>query len=438
MREIARTAAALLVLTVLGCSGPDTRRGAAEATPEEQTPAPLLLDTQGGLAGTGKALAELLAKKFPEEQGGRLAVGWDARAPWLLPLAKGFTSAWPSALMLQDLGVQASKEDEAYLQLDPAAFSGLLWLEPVLSGTGALEALDVDLRSTSRSHAVHSLYSCQPPLGLSDSPKAGPAEQPLIPWMNLQDRALAMAWEGDKGRMWVASADTVQRIDPSSRHAVQHWGLPPLPPGTQEGRQVLHEIQDEGRGQMGWFDLARGQGRLFAENAEGQYEPAGAIEGFPLPEKVQRFFTAPFAADGSAFSIQDFRGQELATCVDLARFSAEQGSLFALLGADGAVRGLRGSDLALMSGPKVRASALCTSEHALLAASQEKPYRVIASRPNALGDWAPLWTSPQLPGPVTALCAGSLQGGLTLFVAVDAGNHSDIYALALPQEAGKP
>lgn len=437
MRRAMHGAAAAFILTSLlaGCAGPAVREKVPSAAPEEAARSELRLQTAGGLPDVGRRLADLVRSRFPDAQWGRLLLAWDPRSAWLTPLGKGFSGNWASCVLATDLGLAGSRADEIYIQLDPSYFHALLWIQPGLDPSGVFSSLTLELRSIGTGPAWEATIPLEPPLTLSRQvPKERGAPLPP-PWLSVPEPLRAMSWAADSSQFWTASSSTISRLDFATKKALQEWSLPPLSSIAGLPRAVLSDLSDESAARIGWFDLERGQGRVYERATGGIWEPAQNIDGYPFADRVLRFVRAPYDAQQGVFSVQDFKGQDLGHCVDIVRFAGPGGSHFGLLSSDGTVKILRGSDLAIVNGPvSFRAAALTGLGELLFAASDSPPFEVRAYRLDPRGAWEETWHSPLLPAAATALCAGVQGGSATVFIAVPAAGGSTVYAVPIKGE----
>ena len=437
MRRALPTAAAAFFLAALlaGCAGPPARENIPSATPEEAARPELKLQTTGGLPEVGRRLADLLRSRFPDAQWGRLLLAWDPRSTWLFPLGKGFSGNWPACVLATDLGLAGARAEEVYIQLDPSYFRALLWIQPGLDPSGGFSSLTLELRSLGSGPAWEATIPCEPPLVLSrqaSKERGAPLPQP---WLALPEPLRAMAWEAGPSQLWTASSAKITRLDFATKKAVQEWNLPLLPSSAGQPRAVLSDLSEESAARMGWFDLERGQGRVYEKRAGGIWESAESIDGYPFADRVLRFIKAPYDAQQGVFSVQDFKGQELGRCVDVARFAGPGGSHFGLLDPDGTVKVLRGSDLTVVNGPvSFRATSITGLGGLILAASESPPFEIRAYRLSPRGVWEEAWHSPQLPAAAAALCAGEPGGAATVFIAVPAPGGSTVYAVPVKGE----
>ncbi|MGC8723820.1 MAG: hypothetical protein ACP5VF_08100 [Acidobacteriota bacterium] len=174
MERTLRPLAALLPLLLLlvacaerGSRGPGATETAAGASAE----APVV-QTAGGLYPTGERLARYLRSKYPAYENGRWAVGWNSNIPWMTRLGLSVQEHWPFSVSLMGLGAVAFNSDQAYIQLDPSSFAGLIWLEPMVTPKGLLEAVKVTFRPIGALPYVQTIIACEP--GLSIIPQAAP------------------------------------------------------------------------------------------------------------------------------------------------------------------------------------------------------------------------------------------------------------------------
>jgi hypothetical protein len=439
MKGILRCAAltASFLTLLVACGGPSVRQDVPTGTPEETAPPELTLATAGGLPEMGRRLADLLRARYPDTQWGRLVLAWDSRSTWLSPLGRGFSANWRSCVLATDLGLSAARAEDVFIQLDPSYFRGLLWLQPLLDSSGRLASLRAELKTIGPGPVLEACIPCDPPLPLSaQAPRKRDALLPPA-WLDWTGSVEAMTWEGGS-RLWIASSDAISRVDFASKKVVQEWNLPSAQSQPGRLRSVLADLSDGGTSKVGWFDLGRGQGRLYAKGGGESFEALQSIDGYPFTERVLRFVRAPFDAEDGLFVVQDFKGQELSRCLEVARFSGPGGTLFGLLEPEGTVKALKGSDLAVVNGPlSAQASAIGGFGGVLLTASAVPPFEVRAFRFSSRGAWEEAWSSPPLPAAATALCAGEPGGVATLIAAVPTQGGSAIYAFGLGAGTGR-
>jgi hypothetical protein len=416
--------AALVLACASGPAGGPPPEGAPAAT---GLPTPGAIATQGGMEAAGRSLAQSLSARFSGYWSGRVAVGWDSRQGWLRALGEGFALRWHSAVLLTDMGAVAHSEDQAFIQLDPSSFAGLLWISPEVSSQGELVALDLSLTSTQGRPAERLRLECSPALALrSGAAPASEAPPALLVRLPGPVRALFCSAEGE---LWVALPDQVERLGGDGR-PLQTWDLGP--PSSSPGRAVLGNGEEGGTPeQVGFFDLGRGTGWWFRREASGPYVRGEAIRGYPLAERLQRFFSAPFDPASNAFQVQDFQGKPLATAAGLTRFQGPSGSLFGLLGTEGGLSILDGSRLAVLPGPSLQpVAALAGYGKLLFDATSEPPFVVRAHLLSPSGAWQTAWTSAPFASPVTSLSAGLLKGGFQVFAGVrETDGTGAVYAM---------
>ena len=403
--------------------------------PEPRASAPsggMTITAAGSLEGTGRALADLLKAGHSDYEAGRTAVGWNSRLAWLVPLGEGFAHRWHGAVLLTDIGVLTATEEQAFVQLDPSTFGGLFWLTPDVTPQGDLVAIRVSFRSTRSLPPAEYLVAVEPPLALVSHVRASSsALAPLHPWLHLDQAPSALFWEAPFGRLWLAFADRIERRDPVTRQAVQTLPLAPGPGAS--GPVVLGSLGAEGDAdRVGYFDGAHG-GWWYVRGEGGAYKRGPDLQGFPLAERLQRFLSAPYDSTAKAFDVADFKAQHIASCADMARFLGPGGSLFGLLGTDGSVSVLRGSDLGVEPGPQAEpAAAIAGGGSLLFLAGTGATPAVLGFRLTASDTWEKIWETPPLPQPIRALSWGLLQGKPVVFIAVEEHGEGDLYAAELP------
>jgi hypothetical protein len=405
--------------------------------PSDQGPAEVELDTAGGLPEVGRRLADFVRIRVPAAQSGRLALAWRRDSPWLTPVGEGFAANWPSCLLGEDLGIAALSAEQAYVQLDPGHFARLLWIEPRITPAGELAALDVELRSLGAGPTWSSSLLCRPPFPLGGARPDGQRRSPALEvWASFDEAPLALQGEPGGSRLWLAFSDRIVRLDVTTRQAVQEWSLPENPDRRDGSRAALADLTEGADVRIGWYDLSRAQGRVYEQEPGGRFTAAETTAGFPLPPRVQRFLTAPFDAESGEFVLTDFKGMEVARCLDVVRFSGPEGSLFGLLDSRGSLTVLKGSDLGLLNGPVAfPVSAAAEAGPVLLLARAFPPHEVMGFRLNSRGAWAEVWSSPPLPAPVTSLCAGGPEAAPLLFVSVRSDQGGLVHALPLSWRA---
>lgn len=424
------TGSALIAALVLGCASGPAGVAPPQGAPVDavEAPSPMEVATAGGLEAAGRSLADQLARRVPGYWGGRVAVGWDTRQGWLEPLGEGFARRWHSAVLLSDMGAVAHDENQAYIQLDPSSFAGLLWVNPEITAEGRLMALDLSLLSTQGRPVQRLRMTCSPPLALRPTSVLADGGAARL-WIRLPEPPRALFCSAG-GELWVALPGQVERLDQDGK-AVQSWDLGPAP--TAPGRAVLGSGEaGDANGDVGFFDLGRGSGWWFRRQPSGSYAREAASPAYPLAPRLQRFFSAPFDASAGEFQVQDFQGKLLASAADLARFQGPAGTMFGLLGPDGSLSVLDGNRLSVLPGPSLRpVAALAGHGSLLLDATADPPFVVRAHALSPSGAWQTQWTSAPLPSPVTSLTAGALGGKPQIFAGVGEAEGA-VYALECP------
>ncbi len=397
-------------------------------------PSTAVLNGKAGPAGVGGQLSRYLIKHFPEYGRGRMAIGWDESIVYMGRIAGAAAAQWPGAAPLSELGVEAKNEADAFSQLDPMSFAGLLWLSPDVVGNGELQSLSAVLRSTNGGPPVELLFTCSPPLLLAGGPSLPTTAGEPHRWLDLPSRVLAMGWESHGKRLWAATEKELFSLDPESGKETAKWPLPALTAGLNAGPSVLHEIPGpSGAGAMGWFDLGRQGGRLYEKNPSGRYEPTSLLEGYPLSRRISQFLSAPFDGDSSAFSLTDFRGDELGLCLDIVRFQGPKESLFAFLKPGGGLGVIQGHDLSVVSGPVSNGvSAIAASGKTLIVALKNGPNTLMGYTMSNNFVWQKVW---EMKGPrqsVQSLCVGAIAGKPVLFLGTADHEKGAIYIMNLP------
>ncbi len=413
-----RLVAAAALCLLMGCAASyPSRTGPAVSQPPASAGAPVV-GTEGGLAQVGRETATYLRNRYPAYDHGRMAVGWNGSLPYMNEVGSAFAAGWPRALPLFEIGVVASGSDQAFNQLDPATFSGLLWLEPDILPGPELAAVTVTLRSTNGAAPTEIILECRPPFVYGKQRHEEEPVQAMSRWLDLPSVPLALGWESSTGYLWAAMGDRLERLDSDTGASIQSWPIPPPQDRFNAGPAVLHEVNDGGIEKMGWFDLGYAEGRYYVKGASGAFQAGETIQAFPLSQKLQRFLSAPFDLLAGEFVLTDFRHEELGRFRDMTRFQGPRGSLFAFLRRDGSIGIVQGTDLSVVNGPNLRsASAVSSYGNYLLVASADAPYHVKAFVMTPGFVWESKWESPDLPGPATALCIGAPSGNPTLFIA---------------------
>lgn len=364
----------------------------------------------------GQRLGGLLVEKVTT---GRVAVAWPLASEWLAPLGHGLTAAWPACVLLADLGVTASNEEEAYRQMDPSSFGALLWLEATTTHDGSCPSLMAVLHPSKGQAPSRFKIECAPPLR-GPTPPAPPG---FSPWVELDGEVRAMAWESGAGALWAHAGGRLLRLDPVTGKAQQSWDLPPAPPDRTPGPSVLAYLPEEGgkSARIGWFDEGTGIGRWFVK-AAGGFSPGPDLATYPMPDRLLRFLTPSSESPGAPFVITSYQQKELCRCADFVRFPGPGTTCFACLTPDGQIKVVRGDTLAVLEGPPTEpASAIASASGLLLSAPRSPPFAVKGYRLQPGFTWEAAWTSPLLTAAPSALCAGEMGGRPVLFAALPGG-----------------
>ena len=171
VRPLAALLSLLLMLAACTEGGP---RGPRTAEPAVGAPAgPAMVQTGGGLSPTGERLARYLRSKYPAYENGRWAIGWNSAIPWMATLGRAVEEHWPYSVALESLGAEAATSEQAYIQLDPSSFAGLIWLEPIVSSKGRLDAVRVLFRPIGSFPYTETIVACQPGLSILPPTESG-------------------------------------------------------------------------------------------------------------------------------------------------------------------------------------------------------------------------------------------------------------------------
>jgi hypothetical protein len=425
---------ALAAGALMACaeSAPVTR--GPVSTPQEVGARPLILSTLGGLQGTGTSLADLLRQRYPSYDLGRLAVGWDSRATWLFPLGQGMAERWRACLLLSDLGVLAANADQAYVQLDPATFSGLIWIAPRMDPSGDMAAIDISLRSTRGSAPADLTVACDPPLALRPHADGG-ASGEARPWLKVPTAPTALFTEQPSGHLWIAWKGTIERMDPRSQTVLQSWPSPTTDSDSSvpQGAIVADVGGESDTARVGFFDPQSATGWWFLRQPDGSFIRGEALAAYPLTDRLTRFLTAPFDPQAGLFQLTDYKGDLLGSFKSMVRFLGPTGSLFAMVGDDGTLSVLRGDELSLMIGPTSKAATAVASSGRLLFVATLQPRPVItAYRLGPDSVWEYVWSSSPMTNPINALCVGNLGGRPVLLAGLAEGESGEIVSVQLP------
>ncbi len=434
LASTSRLVAAAALCLLLGCAASSPSRTGAAVSQPPLGAEPPIVGTEGGLVQVGRETAAYLIEHYPAFGHGRMAVGWNNSLPFINEVGSAFAAGWPRALPLSEIGVVASDSEHAFDQLDPATFSGLVWLKPDILPGPELAAVAVTLRSTNGTAPTEIVLECRPPFAYGKQRHEEEPAQAMSRWLDLPSAPLALGWESPTGYLWAATADRLERLDSDTGSSIQNWTIPPPEDRFSAGPAVLREVNDGGIEKMGWFDLGYAEGKYYVQGASGAFQAGEAIQAFPLSMKLQRFLSAPFDLLAGEFVLTDFRHEELGRFRDMTRFQGPRGSLFAFLRRDGSIGIVQGTDLSVVNGPNLRsASAVSSYGNYLLVASADAPYHVKAFVMTPGFVWESKWESEDLPGPATAICAGDPAGNPTLFIAEKGeGNGGVILRTVLP------
>jgi hypothetical protein len=329
----------------------------------------------------------------------------------------------------------AADVDQAYVQLDPATFSGLIWITPRLAPSGDVAALDVALRSTRGSTPADLMVTCDPPLALH--PHAdGDASGAFHPWLKLPSAPASLFTEQPTGNIWIAWRGTIERMDPRSQTVLQTWSTPTTDSeASSPGDAVVADVGGESDStRVGFFDRRSATGWWFLRQPDGSYIRGEALAAYPLSDRLTRFLTAPFDPQAGLFQLTDYKGDLLGSFKSMVRFLGPTGSLFAMVGDDGTLSVLRGDELTLMRGPTSKTATAVASSGRLLFVATLQPMTVItAYRLGSDSVWEYAWSSSPMANPVSALCVGSVEGRPTLLAGLGGNESGEIVSIRLPQ-----
>ncbi len=406
-----RALTALLLASALACGVPPARAPATAppAASFAAASAAWSLDGRGGVEPAAARLAERLRAERPELSRGKVAVAWPAGSDGAL--GRALVRGWGAgAVAAADLGLKGAGPADLLAQLDPATFSGLLWVvlrveAPVLEAWSPQ-----DLRRPTLSVPLR----FEPPLFRSVVPAAG--KNTARPWLQLSRPAAAVGWEPDGRTLWLRTPDRVVRLDAATRAELGSWPVPAL----EGGPSLLRWVPGRGvPGAMALFDLRLGEGRWFAPGPGGRFAPGERLASFPLEAHTSRFLAAPWNPTVSAFDLSTTPGEPLGPFTDLVRFQGPSFSVFAALAPDGRLWAVRGDLLALLPGPGPEpCSALASGGGTLYAARAGAPFVVLGFRLNADLSWEEVWRSESLAAPPVSLAAGERDGRTVLFALI--------------------
>jgi hypothetical protein len=450
---------------------------AAPEVPAPPPPGPSVSGAQG-LAGVGAALVKTAQTQWPQSLTGRVVLAWPRSEPWLKPAAAAAKSALPNAVLVSELGLSADRAENLYTQLDPSSFSVLFWMESGPAESGSLDS--VQLKIWPLQAASPETLTCQvsPPVSLAGAAPALPPEaaaEPLpAPWLSLSAVPAALGWEPGERRLWYVAGGRVVRFDPLTRMEDNSWAItppPPPPPQPDSGSPapsqtgaappaghssqsasppaqpgvpvitpgkgfVLRWVPAEGPlGAMGLFSRKEGWGRWYERSADQGWQPGAALPSFPMSTRLSRFFSAPFDSQTGGFQLINYNGETLGEFVNLVKVKGPGWTVIVCRNSDGSVWGVRGDLLTRIAGPAdFPADAIAGAGPWVFLATSTPPYSITAYRLNADHTWESTWTSPVLPGPVTAMTVGTPDKTATLFAAVSSPGSTDgvIYRLTPP------
>jgi|GEM_PF-3929641 len=437
-RRLYRTAIAAGILTLLLACAESNRRpvipppAKGETGPRE----PLLLNGKAGFEGVGGQAASALKKLLQLDRYEHIAVGWNGNLTFMTAVGDALSSMLPGATPLRDLGVLTNTRRQAFDQLDPSSFSALIWLSPDLWENDRLSGLHVHFMPTNGGSPTDILFTCRPPAGPPSQKDATPSQSTVeTRWIKLEEKPIALGWESAAGRLWVSGAKTIFVFAPNDWKRVASFHLPAPAEDRSAGPSVLREVlEDTGLSSMGWFDLGRRFGRLYVNGPGGLPQPAAVLDGFPLSTREARFLKAPEDEVEKAFSLADFRDQELGLCVDIVRFRGPAGSLFAFLQQDGTIGVVEGRNLTVVNGPTTEpVSAVAAFLDTLIAAKGGDHPVVEGYVMTTDYTWKRKWSIEVPNGEILSVCTGLMNGKRVIFTGMTRKGEGGIVVKGIPR-----
>lgn len=424
-----------ILILLLACAENNRRPEITPPRAESGTGAPALLILNGasGFKAVGEEAAVSLKKLLPINRYDKTAIGWNGDLPYMTEVGNALSSKLEGATALGDLGVQTHTRRQAFDQLDPTSFSALIWLSPDPYGNGKLSGLRVYFMPTNGGSPTDLLFTCRPAAGAAPRKSATPP-QPAAEsrWITIEEKPTALGWESASRRLWVSGANTILVLDSNGWKKMASFHLPAPAEDRSAGPSVLREVRENsGLSSMGWFDLGRRVGRLYVNGPNGLPQPTAIIDGFPFSARESSFLKAPEDEVESAFSLTNFRDEELGLCVDIVRFRGPAGSLFAFLQQNGAIGVVEGQNLSVVNGPTTSpASAITAMGDTLIVASGTdiEGFTITADY-----IWQKKWSLKVEDGKVHSMCAGMVNGSRVLFAGMTRNAQEGVMILTVPE-----
>jgi hypothetical protein len=270
-----------------------------------------------------------------------------------------------------------------------------------------------------------------PPKVVPPAPAApAPESLPAIP-----GAVTAAAWPDAGEDLWFVYSGRLFRRLTAEGKEVQE--LPFTRAETPSAPWALRVLTDAGSPTRVGLSVA-GQGAWYAPKGK-EFQPSGALEGYPLSEREGRFIKAPWDPDGEAYDLLDFQGKELAHFLQLARIRSDPGeSLLVLRKKDGTLCAFRGNSLEPIPAPAEGGfSALAGWQDRVAVSESDPPHRVRTFRRS--GDsWEEVWSSGPLPRAASALCLGRTPGGEAALAFLPGSGETAVLLLRPPPPAPSP